>query len=158
MTLHSVLMRISIQLLINLLEYPGEAIIVPEIWIWNFKTKLLLVVESCADLRIFFHFCHYQLHFKELSPMYVYNIWAYMYIVYMFLYVCLGVHKYIYTYIYSDRCGSPNHCYGSNFTCVWAVDFSNYYDKICPYWLKNAWMPKSASVIHLCMFWPHQYI
>jgi len=31
MKLHCVLMRISIQLLINLLEYPGEVIIVPEI-------------------------------------------------------------------------------------------------------------------------------
>lgn len=54
MKLHSVLMRISIQLLIILLEYPGEVIIVPEIWIQNFKTKLLLVLEGCADLRIFF--------------------------------------------------------------------------------------------------------
>lgn len=46
-------MSISIQLLINLLEYPGEVIIVPEIWIRNFKTKLLLVFEGCADLKIF---------------------------------------------------------------------------------------------------------
>lgn len=89
-------MRISSQLLINLLECPGEVIIVPEIWIQNFKIHLLHAVDSTADLKIFFNLCNYWTNFKELCLKYVCIIWA----ICLYLYACLVVQIYIYAHMY----------------------------------------------------------
>lgn len=88
-------MRISSQLLINLLECPGDVIIVPEIWTQNFKIHLLHAVDSSSDLRIFL-IC---VIIKQTLKNYVLSIYI-PYELCLYLYACL-VCVYIYAHMYT---------------------------------------------------------